>query len=106
MDKELLKKLNTTGAFDGPWLRAQLENWDVTKEQQKADFMEHMYQCSRRVDKKIKHPDQGLYSGLWKTFCITEAGPIMRDRYFEMQEAIRLYEAGQLEPSDPSNCLV
>jgi hypothetical protein len=27
-----------------------LAGWDVKKEQQKADFMEHMYQCSGRAN--------------------------------------------------------
>lgn len=103
MDKELLKKLNTTGAFDGPWLKEQLQNWNVVTEQKKADFMEHMYQCSGRGNKKVKHPDQGLYSGLWTNFCVYEAGPVMREKYFEMKEAIRRFEAGELEPTFVSN---
>ena len=73
-----------------------LKGWDVTKEQQKADFMNHMYKCSGRADKS--HPLHGKYTGLWQDFCIEEAGPVMRDRYFEMMEAIRLYEEGQLHP--------
>ncbi len=44
MTEDLKKKLNTAGSFDGPWLKNQLRNWDVGFEQQKADFMEHMYQ--------------------------------------------------------------
>jgi hypothetical protein len=73
-----------------------LTGWDVKKEQQKTDFMEHMYQCSGRAN---GGPGVvGLYTGLWQEFCIKEAGPIMRDRYFEMMEAVRLYEEGKLEP--------
>ena len=73
-----------------------LAGWDVKNEQQKADFMEHMYQCSGRAN---GGPGVvGLYTGLWQEFCIKEAGPIMRDRYFEMMEAVRLYEEGKLEP--------
>jgi hypothetical protein len=73
-----------------------LAGWDVKKEQQKADFMEHCYQCSGRAN---GGPGVvGLYTGLWQEFCIKEAGPIMRDRYFEMMEAVRLYEEGKLEP--------
>ena len=73
-----------------------LAGWDVKKEQQKADFMEHMYQCSGRAN---GGPGVvGLYTGLWQEFCTKEAGPIMRDRYFEMMEAVRLYEEGKLEP--------
>jgi len=84
MTNNLLKKLNTTGAFDTPWLRAQLEKWDVVAEQKKADFMEHMYQVYKPVNK--------CYTGLWQRFCTEEAGPVMRDRYFEMLEAVRIYE--------------
>lgn len=73
-----------------------LAGWDVKKEQQKADFMEHMYQCSGRAN---AGPGViGLYTRLWQEFCIREAGPAMRDRYFEMLEAVRLYEEGKLQP--------
>jgi hypothetical protein len=80
-----------TNQFD--W-QAVLDSWNVSREQQKADFMEHMYQCSGRQDST--HPLHGLYTGLWQDFCIKEAGPIMRDRYFEMMEALRLFEEGRL----------
>jgi len=90
MTDDLAKKLNTSGAFDTPWLKEQLENWDVVAEQKKADFTEHMYRCSGRTN--------GFYTGLWQDFCICEAGPIMRQRFFEMMEAVRLYEEGLLEP--------
>jgi len=73
-----------------------LAGWDVQKEQQKADFMEHMYQCSGRAN---GGPGVvGLYTGLWEQFCLKEAGPAMRDKWFEMMEAVRLYEEGKLEP--------
>lgn len=73
-----------------------LAGWDVKAEQRKADFMEHMYQCSGRAN---SGPGVvGLYTRLWQEFCVREAGPIMRDRYFEMMEAVRLYEEGKLEP--------
>jgi len=72
-----------------------LAGWDVKKEQQKADFMEHMYQCSGRAN---GGPGiVGLYTRLWQEFCLKEAGPVMRDRYFEMMEAVRLYEEGKLQ---------
>jgi hypothetical protein len=96
MTDDLAKKLKTAGAFDTPWLKKQLRNWNVVAEQKKADFMEHMYQCSGRQNKS--HPMHGLFTGLWQDFCIREAGPVMRNRYFEMLEAVRLYEKGQLEP--------
>ena len=73
-----------------------LAGWDVAAEQRKADFMEHCYQCSGRH----QGPPgvKGLYTGLWEEFCLREAGPAMRDRYFEMLEAVRLYEEGKLQP--------
>jgi len=80
MTDDLLKKLNTTGAFDTPWLREQLKNWDVVAEQKKADFMEHMYQCYK--------PGNHCYTGLWKRFCIQEAGPYCRDEHFARLEFI------------------
>jgi len=58
MTDDLEKKLNTAGAFDSPWLKEQLRNWDTKTEQKKANFMEHMYQCSGRAN--------GLYTGLWE----------------------------------------
>lgn len=73
-----------------------LAGWDVKKEQQKADFMEHMYQCSGRA--KAGPGVVGLYTGLWQEFCIREAGPAMRDRYFEMMDAVRQFEEGKLQP--------
>jgi len=90
MTDDLAKKLNTAGAFDTLWLKEQLQNWNVMAEQKKADFTEHMYKCSGRTN--------GLYTGLWQDFCTREAGPIMRERYFEMVEAVRIYEEGLLEP--------
>jgi hypothetical protein len=85
--KELLKKLNTTGGFDTPWLKNQLETWNVHLEQEKADFMEHLYQ--------VYKPASHTYTGLWERFCVTEAGPIMRERYFEVLKAIEEYETLQ-----------
>lgn len=74
-----------------------LAGWDVAAEQRKADFMDHMYQCSGRH----QGPPgvKGLYTGLWEQFCIREAGPVMRDKWFEMMEAVRLYEEGKLDPA-------
>ena len=73
-----------------------LNNWSVEKEQQKQDFLEHMYNCAGRQNKN--HPMHSLYTGLWQDFCIKEAGPIMRDKYFEMLEVVRLYEENKLQP--------
>lgn len=70
-----------------------LAGWDVKAEQRKADFMEHMYQCSGRAN---GGPGVvGLYTGLWQEFCLKEAGPFARDKYFEMVEAARLFEEQQ-----------
>jgi len=81
-----------------------LNSWSVTKEQQKADFMEHMYNCAGR--QYPHHPMHGLYTGLWQDFCIKEAGPVMRDRYFEMLEAVRLYEEKQLQQVNPTEVTI
>ena len=71
---------------------------DYVKEQKKTDFMERMYQCSGRTN--------GLYTGLWQEFCLNEAGPIMRDRYFEMLEAITIYEERKLSKETEETCLL
>jgi len=81
-----------------------LNNWSVVKEQQRSDFLEHMYNCAGRQDRS--HPMHGLYTGLWQDFCVKEAGPAMRDRYFEMLEAVRLYEAGQLQQVNPNELTI
>lgn len=96
MTTDLKTKLNTAGAFDPAWLQKELRCWNAAAEQKTADFMEHIYQCSGRH--VPGHPMHGLYTGLWTDFCVREAGPVMRERYFEMLEAIRLYEQGLLEP--------
>lgn len=77
-----------TNSFD---YQEILNNWSVAREQQKADFLEHMYNCSGRASKD--HPAHGLYTKLWENFCITEAGPIMRDKYFEFKAAVDEYES-------------
>lgn len=88
MTEDLATKLNTTGAFDTPWLKEQLRNWDVKAEQRKADFMEHMYQCSGRTN--------GLYTGLWQDFCLKEAGPTMRDDYYKRLQFIEDFKNGKI----------
>jgi hypothetical protein len=92
MTDNLLKKLNTTGAFDTPWLKEQLSKWDVVAEQKKADFIEHVYQCYK--------PGNNCYTGLWQRFCIQEAGPAAREQYFEMVKAVRMYEEQQAKAVD------
>jgi len=60
-----------------------LRNWDAKKEQQKADFIEHIYQCYQ--------PGNHCYTGLWQRFCQEEAGPYCRDLHFERQEALKQF---------------
>ena len=95
MTKELLKKLNTTGAFDTPWLKEQYQNWNAAEEQHKAEFIEYIYQCYDIQDKD--HPCHGTYSGLWIEFCTKEAGPYFRDEFFKRLEFIKDLEAGKFE---------
>jgi hypothetical protein len=64
-----------------------ISNLNVVEEQKKSDFLEHLYQ--------VYKPSSHHYTGLWQRFCIEEAGPSMRDRYFEMLEAVKIYEASQ-----------
>jgi hypothetical protein len=60
-----------------------LKDWDVQEQQRRADFMEHMYQCSGR--------DDNLFTGLWQDFCLNEAGIAQRDLWFERLEAVKQY---------------
>tara|TARA_R100000995_G_C3393919_1_gene81770 strand:- start:119 stop:370 length:252 start_codon:yes stop_codon:yes gene_type:complete len=60
-----------------------LSGWDAKAERQKAEFMEHMYQCSGRSN--------GLFTGLWQDFCLNEAGPTCRQMFFDRQEAIKKF---------------
>lgn len=57
-----------------------LRNWSVKKEQQKADFMEHIYQCYQ--------PSNHCYTGLWQRFCLEEAGAACRNDHFARLEFI------------------
>ena len=85
---DLAVRLNTTGAFDTPWLKEQLLNWNVKEEEKKSLFMEHLYHCSGRTN--------GVYTGLWQEFCIKEAGPIMRNKFFDMLDAVIRLQNGEL----------
>jgi hypothetical protein len=64
-----------------------LLNWDVKKEQRKADFMEHLFD--------VYKPSNNCYTGLWERFCISEAGPYCRDMYYERLAALKEYLATQ-----------
>jgi len=60
-----------------------LRNWDAKKEQQKANFIEHIYQCYQ--------PGNHCYTGLWERFCREEAGPYGRYIHFERKEALEQF---------------
>jgi hypothetical protein len=52
-----------------------LTSWDIEEQQKRSDFMEHLYQ--------VYKPDNHHFTGLWKKFCLEEAGPYCRNEYFE-----------------------
>jgi hypothetical protein len=60
-----------------------LRTWSVKKEQQKADFMEHLFD--------VYKPSNNYYTGLWQRFCMGEAGDYCRDMYFERLAALEEY---------------
>ena len=60
-----------------------LLNWDVRREQRKADFMEHLFD--------VYQPSNNCYTGLWQKFCIGEAGEYCKNMYYEQLEAIQNY---------------
>jgi len=66
-----------------------LNGWDAKKEQQKAEFMEHIYRCSKRTN--------GLYTGLWQEFCLMEAGPHCRDEFFARLQFIEDLNSGKIQ---------
>jgi len=73
-----------------------LRDFDHKEEAKKQIFLDHMYKCSGREDPS--HSMHNLYTGLYQDFCVREAGPLARERWFEMQEAIRLYHEKKLQP--------
>tara|TARA_R100000005_G_C5000135_1_gene206965 strand:+ start:1863 stop:2126 length:264 start_codon:yes stop_codon:yes gene_type:complete len=72
-----------------------LAGWDAKTEQQKADFMEHMYKCSGRTN--------GLFTGLWEQFCLKEAGPYCRQMYFDRIKAIEEFVRLEKEKASADN---
>ena len=60
-----------------------LDNWNITEQQQRVDFMEHLYD--------VYKPSNNCYTGLWQRFCQEEAGPYCRDLYFERKEALEQF---------------
>lgn len=61
-----------------------LNAWNVKKEQQKAEFMEHLYH--------VYQPVSHHYTGLWQRFLYEEAGPFCRDLFFERLDAVRQFQ--------------
>ena len=72
-----------------------LRTWDVNKEQQKADFMEHLFDVYR--------PSNNCYTGLWQRFCMGEAGDYCRGMYFERLAALKEYLATQTPEESNAN---
>jgi hypothetical protein len=70
-------------------------NSSATKEQQKADFMEHLMD--------VYQPASKCYTGLWQRFCMTEAGEYCRDLYFERLAALEEYLATQSQQETNDN---
>ena len=64
-----------------------LEGWNTQEQQQRADFIEHIYQCYK--------PSNHLYTGLWKRFCLEEAGPYCRNMFFERIDGLQKFIEGQ-----------
>lgn len=60
-----------------------LEGWDVKEQQRRADFIQHIYDCYK--------PESKTFTGLWRRFCLEEAGPYCRNMYFERIEAIEKF---------------
>jgi hypothetical protein len=60
-----------------------LTSWNVIKEQQKADFLDHLYD--------VYQPSNHCYTGLWQRFCLEEAGAYCRDMYFDRLEAVKKF---------------
>ena len=58
-----------------------LATWNIHEQNQRAIFMEHMYDRSGRTN--------GLYTGLWQEFCMKEAGPYCKTMWFEQQRAVK-----------------
>jgi hypothetical protein len=50
------------------------KNWDIDKENQKAEFIQYLYEQSGR--------DNGLYTGLWDEWC-RACGEEQRDMHFD-----------------------
>ena len=47
-----------------------LATWNIHEQNQRTEFMNHMYERSGRTN--------GLFTGLWQEFCLKEAGPSVK----------------------------
>lgn len=61
-----------------------LIGWNVEEQQRRADFMEHLYQ--------VYKPENHHFTGLWKRFCLNEAGPHCREEYFERLKFLKAFQ--------------
>jgi len=66
----------------------------VEENTRRSIFQQHMYECSGRQDPK--HPQHALFLGLWKNFCINEAGLAQRDLWFERMQFVKDVEEGKI----------
>ena len=58
-----------------------LATWNIHEQNQRTEFMHHMYERSGRTN--------GLFTGLWQEFCLKEAGPYCKMMWFEQQKAVK-----------------
>ena len=75
----------------------------VEENQRRVIFMDHMYKCSGRDNPD--HAMHGLYTGLWRDFCLNEAGPVQRNLWFERMQFVKDVSEGKINP-DGTPCIV
>ena len=66
---------------------------ELIEQDKRSAFMGHLYRAFGRNNPN--HPKHGFYTGLWEEFCLTQAGHVVRELFFERLEAVRLYEEEQ-----------
>jgi hypothetical protein len=64
-----------------------LDNWNIKEQQQRVNFMEHLYD--------VYKPDNNCYTGLWQRFCLEEAGGYCRQMYFDRLDAVKKFIESQ-----------
>lgn len=64
-----------------------LDNWNIKEQQQRVDFMEHLYD--------VYKPNNNCYTGLWQRFCLEEAGSYCRQMYFDRLDAVKKFIESQ-----------